>query len=814
MRHNNMIIILNFLSEVETMLKIRFKIRRIASLAVATAVALTMMLPVHADAADTTATEISQEKLNILRASGELPFVQKEGKQITEDIVKIKKAEAEKISRTVLPKLAEDEFEISVFNLMPYQNVYNSIKYAWEINYYNKISRDMNVNVQIDADTGLIISFNIWGKNTLQGNANYIAKFTTKEAAKKVEDFMKNILKINVQEYELKNSRDKYSFSLGGVKQPVEYHFVYCRKYKGAFVDADNIYIGFDAMNGDIRYFNRNWVNLDVRKLTSPEKAISYQQALSRIKEAFELNLTYSVNYDSYNEFSKPKIILGYVPVPYSNIIDAVNGKVINYEGKEIPLSNFKKQNRQPVPMNASAKLESKPVSEKEASEIALKRKNTVEEIYGITFDKIDTKFTNPIYTKTGNSTIDFNWNSQKNEKNCFLYLRINMGTGNILNMSINYEDMPIEKIIEQKKLMEEGKKIRIDEKVSWEQGRKKAIEYVKKLLPEQYGFYCDENIEKPLFTAEALDSMREYTYSFTRVVNGVRYANNNIYVSINRETGLMKYLSASWDDIDFPKIEKIISKEEAFDRFFDNMKLYLTYIMPVNYDTNEKFAGEPMLVYRLGSKFADSPEGIIDAQTGKYVTSHPYGSIFENEALLDYSDGQNLTRSMELLISQGILRTGGIKPNNNVTRAEAVKMMSLAKGMQYHYEMAETKSAKQTFDDVSMDDPYYIFIENAVNKKILLDKKTKFDGNEFITAAEFIKLLVNLMGYAEIASRPEIFAPAAYSNGSWGLNGYVAICQALKVLPVKEGEIFDANSMVTYAQAAEALYKALEYVR
>ena len=795
--------------------KTGFKIKRIASLAVSAVLLITFMFSGYADAEAIPVQDISQEKLNLLRASGELPFPIGETKEITEDMVKIKKAEAEKISRSILQKLFEEEFAISSFNLIPYQNMYNSIKHVWEIGYYNKRTRNMNVNVQIDADSGLILNFNIWGRSLLQDNVNYIAKFTRKEAAKKVEDFMKNILKINIDEYGLRKDVDKYSFSLGGVKQPVEYNFVYSRKYKGAFVEGDNIYIAFDAVNGDIRHFNRSVMNFDSSRLTSPDRAISYQQALSKFKDAFEVNLTYSMDYKIHDEFSNPQIILGYVPVVYSNIIDAVSGKMINYEGKEIKVSDLKKQNTQPIPMNPEAKLESKPVSEKEASEIAMKYKKTVEQIYGISFDSKDTKFNHPILNSTKNNTIDFNWNARMNEKNAFLYLRINMDTGHVISMNINYEDIPIEKMIEEKKLMAEGKKIKINEKISWEEGRKRAIEYVKKLLPEQYGFYCNENIEIPLFSAEALDSMREYSYVFTRVVNGIRYSNNSIYLSINRETGLLRHFSVNWEDVDFPKADNIISKEEAMKRFFDDIKLELVYIMPVKYDEkymNEKQNGNPMLAYRMGSKYSDIIEGIIDAQTGKYVNPYRYHVMLQNEDL-DY-EGDDLTRSIELLISQGILRTEGIKPDDNVTRAEAVKMMSLAKGMMYYYEYMESQKLKQTYEDVELDDPYYVFIENAVNKKILQDKKIKFNGNEFITAGEFIKLLVNLMGYGEIASRPEIFAPAAYSNGSWGLNGYVAVCQALKVLPVKEGEIFDANSMITYAQAAEALYKALEYVR
>jgi hypothetical protein len=137
--------------------------------------------------------------------------------------------------------------------------------------------------------------------------------------------------------------------------------------------------------------------------------------------------------------------------------------------------------------------------------------------------------------------------------------------------------------------------------------------------------------------------------------------------------------------------------------------------------------------------------------------------------------------------------------------------MICLAKGMYYYDQsMFETPS----FPDVPKDDDYFFYIESALKNKIISADGSKFNGSEMIGKEEFVKLLVNLMGYSDIAKFKEIFKLGAEVNVSADMAGYVAVCRAPDVLPVKPGEVFDARGGLTYAEAATALYKALSFIK
>jgi hypothetical protein len=114
----------------------------------------------------------------------------------------------------------------------------------------------------------------------------------------------------------------------------------------------------------------------------------------------------------------------------------------------------------------------------------------------------------------------------------------------------------------------------------------------------------------------------------------------------------------------------------------------------------------------------------------------------------------------------------------------------------------------------VSRDDGIYFYVENAVSQKILTETGGEFRGNDKITKQEFVKLLVNMLGYSEIARHSEIFKLSGAQNIDNANVGYVAICSVLGILPVKEGEAFDGSAAVTNAEAAVAIYNALEYIK
>jgi len=725
--------------------------------------------------------------------------------QATEQSVKIKKDKAIQIAKTMLDDAGR--YELSNVYLDP---VWGMNRSRWSIDFYTNSEPMGSVNVGIDANTGEIIHYSNWDHYREQ--QNFIAKITRNEALKIAQDFLKSKFNFDMDSFELqKENPYNYMYRVGGVKELVQHDFNFVKKHNGIPVMNYMISVTVDGTDGKIRNYYNNSFEIDTSKLPSAEGILDETQAMEKYKESVNLALQYITSYeDKYFSPSKPKVILAYVPLRYINMIDAKSGKAINYDGSEIDLSTqqYKDLAENPVPLDPNATLKSKAVTEAEARAIAEEYKNMAEKLFEVDFDKND-GVTSHFYHSMNDNNLNYNWNINKNNEHTYFNISINSQTGHVVNMSMGRDNFDYE--IQMK---EGGKMPKVKEKVSWEQGKEKALELVKKILPDQYGFFADQNLEKPQYNEEIEMYMREHNYSYIRVVDGLRCRDNYINISIDRETGKMKNFYFNWLDADFPSASKIISKDEAVKKYFEEIKPNLSYYISTIYDPSigqEKLSENPRLIYSFaGSGFWYS-DIMIDAVTGKYI------DWAGREIKIESGSGETVLqehwakRSTELLMAQGIINNPYIKYDEYVTRAEAVKMMSLAKGIQYY---GNIQLGGPSFKDVPKDDKYYSYVENAVIQKILTKTGGNFNGSELITKEEFTKLLVNLMGYTDIAARSEIYKLTNAQNVGQDFIGSVAICYALDVLPVKDGATFVGNEKVTNAEAAVALYKALKYIR
>ena len=184
-------------------------------------------------------------------------------------------------------------------------------------------------------------------------------------------------------------------------------------------------------------------------------------------------------------------------------------------------------------------------------------------------------------------------------------------------------------------------------------------------------------------------------------------------------------------------------------------------------------------------------PGGVfVDAVTGKLLDYSGHEINVETPSGdLNPSDTW-AKRSVELLIAQGIVNNSHLNYRTELTRAEAIKMLSIAKGFQ-NYDVYQTQTA--TFADVPKDNEYFYFVENAVKQKII-EAGGQFKGNEKITKEEFVKLLTNTIGYSDIAKYTKIFKLDGITIVNPDNTGSVAICNAFDILPISPGATFDGR--------------------
>jgi hypothetical protein len=743
-----------------------------------------------------------QEKTILMQAAGEMPVKD----AISEKATKITRDKAVAIAKTLLDDAGL--YDTSNISLNPN---YSSKGTSWSINFYKKLSPGGNVSVNVDSESGEIISFYIWDGNN--GQQNYIAKYTRAEAKLKAESYIVNQLKQDINSFEpQKDDLNFYNNFYGGVKQQIVYNYIYSKKVNGIPFTTDSINIGVDGTTGKITSFNKNSLALEPSKFPKVENIISAASALSKYKDSANVILQYISTYEPkpYG-MSTPKIRLAYVPSSYINILDAFSGKPINYDGSlaNTDAAAFTKLAENPVAMKPDSKLQSKAITEAQATEISEVYKKLIEDLLKIKFDQNNNNSMSiaAVSGVSGQNNIwNYGWNKFNGNSSINFNMGINGDTGYISNINVgNYDNSS--------RIYADSQQV-VKEKYNWQKSKEKAMEIIKKLLPEQYGFYVDENITQPELNADSLKYLKEYNFNFTRIVNGIRFRDNNMNISIDRETGEVKNFYFNWTDIEFPAITSVISKEVAPKTYFTGSTANLSYILQTTYNkTGIPIIGDaPKLVYTFtNSQYPTNYGLILDAVTGKFV------DYSGNEVKIPTPNEElNLTenwakRSVELLASQGILKKSNIDYNAGVTRFEATKMLSLAKGMNNFDPRTVITLA---FSDVIKTNDFYLYIENAVKQKIINESKGEFKGNEIISKSEFAKLLINLIGYSDIAKFTEIFKVNSMTNVPDELVGYVAICKALDILPVAPGEAFDGSKPVTYAEAATALYKALTFIK
>jgi hypothetical protein len=222
-------------------------------------------------------------------------------------------------------------------------NYETSGRKAWRANFYREVDgkrTDEGGSVTIDALTeGLIAIYRY------DGGYKYDEEFTPKltwaeaynvaveTAAKYFPDKIKNI-KTEMRHVVYKQYID------GKEMSEREYYFNFPRLANGIVYGNDNINISIDAKTGSLRQISGRWT--DKMDFPSPSVAMKADEAEDIIFEKFKPELVYAVTPNNKPESKLPpeyKLIyrLKSINTPYmSGNIDAVTGKLVNYDGQEI----------------------------------------------------------------------------------------------------------------------------------------------------------------------------------------------------------------------------------------------------------------------------------------------------------------------------------------------------------------------------------------------------------------------------------------------------------------------------------------------
>lgn len=204
---------------------------------------------------------------------------------------------------------------------------------------------------------------------------------------------------------------------------------------------------------------------------------------------------------------------------------------------------------------------------------------------------------------------------------------------------------------------------------ITREEGEKIAKDFINKLYPDIMDKikYTDDNLH---FTYRLL-GLAGYSYHFIREENGIEFAENNVYISVDTQTGEVSSFYINWDEeVEFPDLEGIISKAEAKEIYRDNIDLELFY--KLKDEDNEAYLGYNIL----------NTDKTVDAKS-KEMVSTSYRPIFTvyNTALYEgmeniaFEEEDRLVNSNKIIsreeVNERLVTTFNLGENYELERHE-----------------------------------------------------------------------------------------------------------------------------------------------
>ncbi|MGH4118466.1 YcdB/YcdC domain-containing protein [Clostridium sp.] len=736
-------------------------------------------------------TNIAVDALNVTNVAN--ATISKEEKN-----VKITKEKAKKIAKGIIKTYFNTEIDESKFNTTSNFNTsnYNGIQSSfWDINWdmYN-ISKNINISVTLNAETGEVIGANNFERKTNEENT--VSTITAKQAGEISDNFVK---KIQPKKYIESIKKD---INNSGYYGPPNYNFNYVSKVNGIEFDGNYINIEVDGVKGKVVSYYTNWdANL---KFPDIKKTVDSKTAVEAFKTEAKMSLKYMAFAQNYKYFeNKREVKLLYVP-EYSkgNMLDAKDGKFMDpfNNGNGSVIKDLNKKDKSDFYNKVKVVTVRKKAIEEDEAETIIKR--FIDAIYGKDYVIQGLSYQENI--EGSSSPSNKTWNASFNKGETGKYneggnISIDALTGGIVDF-YKYSNE------------EYNGSEKFEAKLSWDEAYAKALDTVAKYYPDKVKQIKTEQIH---YNSSDYDKMaeRNHYFNFTRLENGIEFNENSVNVGFSAVTGDMNSLNCNWDrTIKFPEIKNVISVKNASDLMFSKYKPVLVYTQ-INKSTNIK---KPELEMKLAYKLSDN-KGIyeytnIDALTGKLL-NYNGESVDQNVELFKKQiKGSKAERELSILASKGLIDTADFKLNKKITQIDLIKMLVNVRG--YTPYMAE-KTAELKFSNISKSNVNYKYLQMAVSYGIMENSEGKFIGDKLVTKEELAKTLVKYTNYSKLAEHSKLFK-VSYKDAtkiSKDNLGYVAIAEALGFIKIENNE-FKPKENVTIEQLAVGVYNAFNNIR
>ncbi|MFZ5597917.1 MAG: S-layer homology domain-containing protein [Bacillota bacterium] len=672
-------------------------------------------------------------------------------------------------------------------------------KGVWSLRWSDGKSPGASMTVGVDASSGAVVSVSYYKDVLPGGHYRGLPAYSREQC---VEIAKKEALKLEPEKFNSTVLAPEEPWLAQPALErdyPFTYNFRFKRTAYGIPVADQGIYVGINAETGELIRYDSNW-NLD-DVFPSPQGKIEKDRAEAIFREKAGLELTYFMFQKGGDPDLPGDLKPVYRPVPPGQfVLNAITGEVIDTRryyfysddmigsmggGGEASYIKMDLSSTARTPAENKAVEESRDfISAERAVEIAAGLV-AIPDGYTIT-----SKSLGRMYGIPGGRVWSLQFEDKEREKP--ISVSIDARTGELT--SFYKYSSPIGE--------DGGKTPEI--KVSGEEARQRAAEFIKKMQPEKFGqtVFRSMNPEMgpPAGTGQILP--QAYFIEYARVAGGVPYPENGFRVRVDAVTGEVSSYEMLWWNTTFPSVGGVIDKSRADSNYLSQYSLVLEYSR--GQDNWVMGNGRGMPPYYLIYRSAGGPDVKIDAGSGVEVDYAGKPVIKKGQQSFSDISGHPAEADIMLLAREGIIIGDGgkFRPDDNITGAEMLAMLVKAYSREQPIRPLEDKNGS----------PWYEPVFEAARARGILDGGFSVSPDEALNRKELSRLVINAGGWGKLARISRIFTLDTADAGPVPeeYRGYAAAAAALGLIDTQNGR-FEPDKKVTRGEAATTLVRLLK---
>ena len=276
-------------------------------------------------------------------------------KSVVKKDKEISKERAQELAQMILKEEVEGTVKINNVNYVEGDGYWEAAgRKAWNIDFTverksentdgkGEILPMMNGRVMIDALTEEVLAFNNWDYYGMPYGQGFEPAMTWEEAYGKAMEYIAKYHPGKINQIKTDQTYVIYNEVVDGKEiPPMELYFNFARKINGVVYDENSINISFNNRTGKLQNFTCRWQ--EGVNFPTPQNAIGQNQAKDILMKFNTVELAYT-NFNKTNDYQNPqfetKLIYRLFPKKpqynMSMMLDAISGKPIDYNGKELP---------------------------------------------------------------------------------------------------------------------------------------------------------------------------------------------------------------------------------------------------------------------------------------------------------------------------------------------------------------------------------------------------------------------------------------------------------------------------------------------